>query len=244
LGSSGIAGSLVYTWGCGYHGALGHGDENHCVVPTVVNAFMDCDDEVVEVCGGQSHSVALTRDGSVYAWGDIVGCKIPQKVKMSGTEHDISHVASGKKFFAASCQNVVTRFPCMTTIITATAAIQALACSNEACIAADEESALYIFGEALDDSTSLISHDPAKRLDTGGVRVGSISCGERHCIVTDAVSGSFWSFGRDNWAGKLGTGGDGGDRIERSGVLTSVAGGLRGSMAAGGSNHSLFAAVV
>jgi len=56
----------VYTWGCGSHGELGHGQFRCEAVPRVISALLGV--HVVRVaCGG--HSLALTADGWVFSWG-------------------------------------------------------------------------------------------------------------------------------------------------------------------------------
>ncbi|KAG8235979.1 hypothetical protein J437_LFUL015133, partial [Ladona fulva] len=61
----------VYTWGWGVYGQLGHGDVEDCVVPTVVKALQG-KEKITRICGGHCHSLALTDDGSLLAWGSSV----------------------------------------------------------------------------------------------------------------------------------------------------------------------------
>ena len=69
----------LFAWGLNNHGQLGLGNKNNCSVPTRVK---DLDpykgDYVVEVAGGEHHSIARTQNGVVYAWGrndeGQVGC--------------------------------------------------------------------------------------------------------------------------------------------------------------------------
>lgn len=74
----------VYAWGMGRSGALGVGDKRNRSTPTKVRRCCRCrrrcpltvvpkvggiaDAEMVS-CGG-SFTLALTRDGRLYAWGD------------------------------------------------------------------------------------------------------------------------------------------------------------------------------
>lgn len=58
---------LVYTCGHGQGGRLGHGDEETCVVPKLVDTIKD---EVCEqIAAGQDHSVFLMQSGVVYTCG-------------------------------------------------------------------------------------------------------------------------------------------------------------------------------
>ena len=57
----------VWSWGFGYHGKLGHGDEQHQLLPKKVEAFAG--QRVVAVSAGSSQSIAITADGAVFTWG-------------------------------------------------------------------------------------------------------------------------------------------------------------------------------
>ena len=58
---------ILYTWGAGTNGKLGHGDENDRAFPTCVEALRG--QIVVQAEAGCEHSVALTSDGALYTWG-------------------------------------------------------------------------------------------------------------------------------------------------------------------------------
>lgn len=61
---------VLYTWGRGFYGSLGHGSSEDTLVPTSVQTL--CGQKIVDVAlgSGDSHSLCVTDDGSVYAWGD------------------------------------------------------------------------------------------------------------------------------------------------------------------------------
>ena len=59
--------SRNWSWGDGYFGKLGHGDEQRQLLPKKVEAFAGR--RVVAVSAGAFHSLATTADGDVYAWG-------------------------------------------------------------------------------------------------------------------------------------------------------------------------------
>ena len=61
------ADSAVWNWGSGLRGKLGHGDEQSQLLPKKVEAFAD--QRVVAVSEGEDHSLALTTDGAILAWG-------------------------------------------------------------------------------------------------------------------------------------------------------------------------------
>lgn len=74
----------LFTWGVGFQGRLGHGDKEPCYVPTRVTGELE-GRHVIDVACGSFHSVALTKDGSVFCWGDNANgqcgsAKLPEAV--------------------------------------------------------------------------------------------------------------------------------------------------------------------
>ena len=62
---------LVYSWGDGTHGQLGNNTSTYSLVPVPVNTSGALAGKtVVAIAAGASHSMALTSDGLVYAWGN------------------------------------------------------------------------------------------------------------------------------------------------------------------------------
>nr|CAD7577020.1 unnamed protein product [Timema californicum] len=57
----------LYSWGNNGYCELGNGTSNPCFVPTLI--ILPASKEVVDVACGSHHTLALTRDGEVYAWG-------------------------------------------------------------------------------------------------------------------------------------------------------------------------------
>ena len=62
------ADGAVWSWGCGYQGRLGHGDQQSQLLPKKVETLAG--QRVVAVSAGSSHSLALTADGAVWSWGE------------------------------------------------------------------------------------------------------------------------------------------------------------------------------
>jgi len=58
---------LLFTWGDGKHGQLGHGCHQAECLPRVVKGLSES--QVIGVASGDFHSIALTNDGQVYTWG-------------------------------------------------------------------------------------------------------------------------------------------------------------------------------
>ena len=62
-----LTGGAVWSWGHGVFGKLGHGDEQHQLLPKEIEAFAG--QRIIAVSTGEHHSLALTADGSVWSWG-------------------------------------------------------------------------------------------------------------------------------------------------------------------------------
>lgn len=93
----------VYTFGCNDEGALGR--DTTVEGSEMVPAKVALEEKVVQVSAGDSHTAALTEDGTVYTWGTfrdnngVIGllepfeiCKAPVKVPMT---EPVVKIASG-----------------------------------------------------------------------------------------------------------------------------------------------------
>ena len=85
------ADGAVWSWGEGAFGMLGHGDEEPQLLPKKMETFAG--PRIVAVSAGQHHSLALTADGAVFAWGegkdgclghgeDLSNQLLPKKIKV------------------------------------------------------------------------------------------------------------------------------------------------------------------
>ena len=81
----------VWSWGDGGSDRLGHGDQQDQLLPKKVEAFAG--QHVVAVSAGPYHSLAITADGDVFAWGagesgclghgeDLSNQLLPKKIEM------------------------------------------------------------------------------------------------------------------------------------------------------------------
>ncbi|KAL0112102.1 hypothetical protein PUN28_013376 [Cardiocondyla obscurior] len=57
----------IFTWGWGVHGQLGHGNTDEKAIPSLVKALLGT--VVCHVSAGYAHTLALSVDGVVYAFG-------------------------------------------------------------------------------------------------------------------------------------------------------------------------------
>ncbi|XP_047214023.1 regulator of chromosome condensation [Girardinichthys multiradiatus] len=113
----------VYTFGCNDEGALGRDttEEGSEMVP----AKVELSEKVVQVSAGDSHTAALTEDGSVYIWGSfrdnngVIGlleamktCPVPVKIPLtesvvkiaSGNDHVVLLTLDGNLYTLGSAE--------------------------------------------------------------------------------------------------------------------------------------------
>ena len=57
----------LYTWGVGFYGCLGHGDETSLTVPKLVEKLQG--EKIVSAIGGAFHSLAVNDRGQVFVFG-------------------------------------------------------------------------------------------------------------------------------------------------------------------------------
>lgn len=83
----------VWSWGSGRNGRLGHGHENDIKVPTVIKSLIVSEDQkIVQIACGDSHNLALSAEGRVFAWGSGaygrlglgIETDVQQKMRMGG----------------------------------------------------------------------------------------------------------------------------------------------------------------
>ena len=92
---------MLFTWGDGQYGILGHGDEAARHAPTVVVGI----GRVVAVAVSHSHTTAVTDDGGVYGWGDPdalgLRCNLATSA-MPGDENEACILAP-RRYMQLSC---------------------------------------------------------------------------------------------------------------------------------------------
>jgi len=175
-----ITADCVWSWGLGGYGKLGHGDEQHQLLPKQVEAFAG--QRVVAVSAGEAHSLALTAPGAVWSWG--------------GGEDGLGHGDTQlqllpKKVEAFAGQRVV-----------------AVSAGGMHSLAVTADGAVWSWGSGEDGQ--LGHGDEQRRLlpkqveALAGQRVVAVSAGAFHSIAITA-DGTVWSWGR-GFDGSLGHG--------------------------------------
>jgi alpha-tubulin suppressor-like RCC1 family protein len=64
------AGGRLYLWGGGEVGQLGSGHAVNATVPTLVQFFVDHDIVIQQLSLGCAHTVAVSEEQQLYAWGE------------------------------------------------------------------------------------------------------------------------------------------------------------------------------
>ncbi|MCF7808221.1 MAG: choice-of-anchor D domain-containing protein [Candidatus Marinimicrobia bacterium] len=213
----------VYTWGQNDHGELGNNSTTHSNIPVAVDMTGVLSGKVItDIASGQYHTLALSDDGKLYAWGmnnegqlgngNKVDSSVPVEVDMTG-------LLSGK------------------TII-------AIAADGYSNLIQSSDGKLYTWGQGhvgqLGTGTTASSILPVAVDMTGaliGKTVTALACGVRHMMVATA-DGGLYAWG----GGGLGELGDGNSSDSNVPVAVSDASGLAGkSIAAigGGVGSSL-----
>lgn len=83
--------NIVMSWGTGYFGQLGHGDDSSWDAPRMINALdpKRLGARVVSVACGGSHSGAVTDSGRVFMWGLNRGGQCGQGLSAKGKSDSI-----------------------------------------------------------------------------------------------------------------------------------------------------------
>ena len=171
----------VWSWGHGGFGKLGHGDEQHQLLPKQIEALAG--QRVVTVSTGEHHSLALTTDGSVWSWG-------------YGGFGQLSHGDQQDQLLPKKVEAFAGR------------RVVALSAGAHHSLALTVGGSIWSWGWGVfgqlghgDLQDQLL---PKKVEAFAGQRVVAVSAGGTHSLATTA-DGRVWSWGRGNF-GRLGNG--------------------------------------
>ncbi|XP_015113813.1 E3 ubiquitin-protein ligase HERC2 [Diachasma alloeum] len=182
--SAAVSGAgLLYTWGKGRYGRLGHGDSDDQTKPKIVAALQDY--KAVDVaCGsGDAQTLCVTDDDNVWSWGDgdygklgrggSDGCKTPMKIE--------SLAGLG---------------------------VVKVECGSQFSVALTRSGAVYTWGKGdyhrLGHGTDDHVRRPRKVAALQGKKIISIATGSLHCVAC-SDKGEVFTWG-DNDEGQLGDG--------------------------------------
>ena len=101
---------LVFTWGQGRDGVLGHGDIEDSFLPKSVDALAR--KRIVKVAVGPGFTMALAESGALFSWGESCyvlgdGGPLPTRVKMLNNHPLRDIVARGNRIFATKRNGVL-----------------------------------------------------------------------------------------------------------------------------------------
>ncbi|EOD32345.1 hypothetical protein EMIHUDRAFT_631926 [Emiliania huxleyi CCMP1516] len=200
----------VWSWGCGWQGRLGHGDQQIQWQPKKIEAFAG--QRVVAVSAG-GHSLALTADGAVWSWGSGAWGRLGHG--------DQQHQLLPKKIEAFAGQRIV-----------------AVSAGSDHSLALTADGALWSWGYGAfgrlghgNEQRQLL---PKKIEAFAGQRVVAASAGYAHSLALTA-DGAVWSWGYGT-LGRLGHG-DNHDQLEPKEVEALA--GRRAVAVSAGMSHSL-----
>jgi E3 ubiquitin-protein ligase HERC3 len=95
----------LYSWGTGEKGECGHERFEDCEVPKRIRYFESR--EIIDVVAGKHHTLALTSNNEVFAWGDgrygqcgygeFESTSIPQQVFLPSLNQTVRYILSCEK---------------------------------------------------------------------------------------------------------------------------------------------------
>uniref|UniRef100_I3JE76 RCC1 and BTB domain containing protein 2 n=1 Tax=Oreochromis niloticus TaxID=8128 RepID=I3JE76_ORENI len=173
----------VYAWGHNGYSQLGNGTTNHGLTPALVSTNL-LSKRVTEVACGSHHTIALTTDGEVYAWG----------YNNSGQVGSGSTANQPTPRRVSSClQNKV---------------VVNIACGQLCSMAVLDNGEIYGWGYNCNGQLGLGNNGnqqtPCRIAALQGVNIVQVACGYAHTLaLTD--EGFVYAWGANSY-GQLGTG--------------------------------------
>ena len=184
----------VFSWGCGYYGALGHNTEVSLTTPHLIESLKDV--TIVSVCGGASHSLAVTDSGRVYSWGrDHMGQLglPPYLIEKSGKKFRLNQKTPVKVPLDAVGQVRTTAACASHTLLLLT--------TGKVLTFGDNTSGQLGRKDVTDDDIKQ-TVIPSEYFD--GSSVSFVAAGSKHCAAV-SKDGSVYTWGSGKY-GRLGTG--------------------------------------
>ncbi|ELK08879.1 RCC1 and BTB domain-containing protein 2 [Pteropus alecto] len=173
----------IFTWGHNAYSQLGNGTTNHGLVPCHISTNLS-NKQVIEVACGSYHSLVLTSDGEVFAWG----------------YNNSGQVGSG----STANQPIPRRVTgCLQNKV-----VVNIACGQMCSVAVVDNGEVYVWGYNGNGQLGLGSSGnqstPCRIAALQGICVQRVACGYAHTLVlTD--EGQVYVWGANSY-GQLGTG--------------------------------------
>ncbi|XP_033209361.1 RCC1 and BTB domain-containing protein 1-like isoform X2 [Belonocnema kinseyi] len=94
---------MVYSWGHNGYCELGNGSSNQGLTPTIITMNLG-EKNVISISCGSHHSLALTDEGEVFAWGQNNCGQVGSGLNSNqGAPRKVNSGLAGKKVVAISC---------------------------------------------------------------------------------------------------------------------------------------------
>ncbi|XP_050739123.1 RCC1 and BTB domain-containing protein 1-like isoform X1 [Eriocheir sinensis] len=173
----------LYSWGHNGYCQLGNGSTNQGLTPYLVTTHLH-NKRVTGIAAGSHHSLALTEEGEVLAWG----------------QNNYGQVGSG----------TTTNQPTPRRVIASIGGRQVvdIACGQTSSMAVMDNGEVYGWGlnssGQLGLGNNVNQHNPSRVTALQGVVITKIVCGYSHTLAL-SDEGSLWAWGANSY-GQLGTG--------------------------------------
>ncbi|KZC13853.1 RCC1 and BTB domain-containing protein 1 [Dufourea novaeangliae] len=180
----------VYSWGCNTYRQLGHQTTDRTYhVPTSVHMNLN-EDLIVDIACGTNHTLALTANGKVYAWGK----KYDEETNSNSS---ITNVVR-----ATPTNSSVTLIHCILT-----EKFVCISCGDKFSVAVKDNGEVYSWGDNSCGqlglgNTSQIKEHPSKVTALAEVLIKKVVCGYGHCLAL-SDEGNLYVWGANNY-GQLG----------------------------------------
>ncbi|XP_069687800.1 RCC1 and BTB domain-containing protein 1-like [Periplaneta americana] len=173
----------IYSWGHNGYCELGNGSSNQCLSPTIIGPNL-VGKEVIEVACGSHHSLALTRDGEVYAWG----------------QNNCGQVGSGMSTNQSAPRKVNSLIGSKRTI--------SIACGQTSSMAVLENGEVFGWGYNGNGQLGLGNNinqlNPCRVTNLQSIVITKVVCGYAHTMALSDI-GALYVWGANSY-GQLGTG--------------------------------------
>lgn len=201
----------VYAWGANNWGEVGDGTETQRNTPVLISQSSFNNKRVVAISAGYQHSMALTEDGKVWAWGvngvGQLGDGTTEK-RMIPTQvaglANIKAIRGGNSFsLALKSDGTVWAWgdingSIIPIQVSSLSGITAIAAGDQHCMALDRDGQVRVWGYFFGTSY------PGPQLITSLSGVTAIAAGTERCFAKER-DGSIWAWG-NNSDGALGDG--------------------------------------
>lgn len=189
----------LYTFGNGMYGQLGHGDQEKQTTPKLVKTLSDKFVYLVEC--GNSHTLAVCKDQSVYHWG-----KNFHKPYPGNSPQSLRQYTRSRKDGATSPAVLNSLQPVLMPDLNLDDVIIQVGCGNYHCVILTASGTVYSWGNNIHGQIGH-THIPelsqpkrVSKLETHHIK--NLSCGDEFSIALDD-NGISWVWGRDE-LGQLG----------------------------------------